>query len=71
MSESQVTSSTKCCATCAHWLGRRELKTWNTTIYLEDDRTRIYGKCANRLNSCHEYQACNSCSDYEKWPALK
>lgn len=72
MTESQISSATKCCATCANWLGQRELRTWNGTVYLADDRTRIYGKCALRLNESGErHQAGSQCSNYEKWQALK
>jgi len=69
MTECQVTSGHRCCATCAYWLGQRELRTWYNRVYLSDDKTKIYGKCTKHPGT--NQQGGSACSQYEKWQALE
>ncbi len=71
MSESQIMKSTKCCATCALWMGNRRPDNYGNIVYLETVPCNCYGKCGRRMNCANEKQATASCSDYVKWGVLK
>lgn len=65
-----LSSSFKCCLTCAYWCGVRRLTMMEHYAETNDSQTK--GMCANTNGYYHlDVSAMTSCSAYEKFPALK
>lgn len=71
MSQAQIPSTTKVCATCSMWLGPRTPHYQSHYVILEDSAQSTYGKCGHQMNSDTKKQGCANCSKYEKWSVLK
>lgn len=65
----QITNNTRCCATCAFWLGIRNP---HRLGFVEVSSRMDSGRCSVKgLNESRKYQAVYVCSNYRKWQVLR
>lgn len=65
----QVTNNSKCCATCAYWLGYRYP---HRLGFVEVNSKMDKGACgSDNPNIRRSYQAIYSCRNYCKWQVLR
>lgn len=59
------------CATCAYWLGERDVDSFAQWVTVDSSMER--GKCMCRRSGWMRMEKCASmsCQQYEKWPVLK
>ena len=71
MSE-QYPNSWKNCATCAYWVGPRDVDDFGSRVYVSS--YNMTGKCMCRFGGWHRQQrqaGMAACNDYRKWPVIE
>ena len=65
----QITTNTRCCATCAYWFGTRNP---HRLGFVEVRSKMDTARCgAKGLNESRHYQAIYVCGNYCKWQMLR